>query len=74
MIDLVRIPDAERAVELCRQGLRPREIDRAINGGAGLDYLAKRWKMPYSEMVGLAVYYGIVSAPQGHALARRFYE
>lgn len=69
-----RLPGDGEAEQLCRQGLRPAEIERALNGGAGLDYLAKRWRMTARDMAGLAVYYGVIDEDEADAVVRRIYD
>lgn len=61
------VPSEARAIELCRAGLTPRELDRHLSG-AGIDYVAKKWRMDStSEAIGLAVYYGLMTEKQASA-------
>lgn len=70
---LFRLPCDGEAVELCRLGMTPAKIERTLQGGAGLDYLAKKWQMTASKAAGLAVHYGIWKPAEANAKLRRIY-
>jgi hypothetical protein len=70
---LFRVPCEAEVIELYRLGLSPAVIERTLVGGAGLDYLAKKWQMTASSTAGLAVYYGIWKPTQADARLRELY-
>lgn len=70
---LFRPPSETEAIQLYQSGMTPASIERTLVGGAGLDYLAKKWQMTAARAAGIAVYYGIWTPDQADAKLREVY-
>jgi hypothetical protein len=64
---------AAEAIDAYRRGLTPAAIERTLIGGAGVEYLGRKWQMTSADAAGLAVYYGIWTPAEADAKLKEIY-